>query len=165
MVPEINRRHLKHIQFPLYVLPGEGLEYRDGLVLWQDLVIDDKNMPGETLGVRRLQTPHKLMRLKKVVFTVAEMLASNSLLFIDYKGRTFRYKKTMFGSIEYKKIRCIEIKERYSLLYALGVVLPFVIQRPPQAGESWVGILYVFNRPWVIYELSETKNPSSRKKI
>lgn len=165
MVPEINRRHLKHIHFPLYVLPGEDVEYRDGLVLWQDLVIDDKNMPGETLGLRRLQTPHSLLRLKKVVFTVAEMLASTSLVFIDYKGRTFRYKKTMFGRVEYKKIRRIEIKENYSLLYALGVVLPFVIQRPPQAGESWVGILYVFNSPWVIYKISDIQEPSSRKKI
>ena len=44
------------IKFPIYVLSEEPEEI-DGLVIINDQVVDDKNMTGETLGMRRLQTP------------------------------------------------------------------------------------------------------------
>jgi len=165
MVPDIDRRHLRNITFPLYLLPSDEVEYRDGLVILEGKVIDDKNMPGDTLGKRRLQTPHAKFRLKKSVNNVAEMLACAWLLFIDYKGNTFKYNKTMFGRLQYKRISKIESKDTYSLLYVTGVNSPFLLKRPPQAGEEWVGILYVFDHPWVIYELSETYKPPSKKKF
>ena len=46
------------IKFPIYVLSEEPEEI-DGLVIINDQVVDDKNMTGETLGMRRLQTPMK----------------------------------------------------------------------------------------------------------
>ena len=165
MLINIDRRHLRNITFPLYLIPSDEVEYKDGLVLLEGKVIDDKNMSGENLGQRRLQTPHKKFRLKKSVNNIAEMLACAWLLFIDYDGNAFKYNKTTFGRIEYKRISRVDKKDTFSLLYAVGVNSPFVIKRPPQAGEEWVGLLYVFDTPWVIYELSETYKPPTRKKF
>lgn len=44
------------IQYPIYIISEEPEEI-DGLLLIGDQVVDDKNMPGKTLGMRRLQTP------------------------------------------------------------------------------------------------------------
>ena len=49
---------MKKINFPIYVLSEEPEEI-DGLVLIGDQVVDDKNMSGKTIGMRRLQTPMK----------------------------------------------------------------------------------------------------------
>ena len=46
------------IQYPIYIISEEPEEI-DGLLLIGDQVLDDKNMPGKTLGMRRLQTPMK----------------------------------------------------------------------------------------------------------
>ena len=46
------------ILYPIYILSEEPEEI-DGLLLIADQVVDDKNMPGKTLGMRRLQTPMK----------------------------------------------------------------------------------------------------------
>ena len=50
------------IQYPIYIISEEPEEI-DGLLLIGDQVVDDKNMPGKTLGMRRLQTPMKVSTL------------------------------------------------------------------------------------------------------
>ena len=46
------------IKYPCYILSEEPEEI-DGLLLIGDQVVDDTNMIGDTLGMRRLQTPMK----------------------------------------------------------------------------------------------------------
>ena len=50
---------LEQIKWPVYVLHSDEIEERDGLLFCDTQIVDDKNMKGETLGIRRLQTPHK----------------------------------------------------------------------------------------------------------
>ena len=57
--------NLNEIRWPIYVLHSDEIEERDGLLFCDTQIVDDKNMTGESLGLRRLQTPHKnLYRLK-----------------------------------------------------------------------------------------------------
>ena len=65
MLPSIKFQHIKNIKFTVFAIPDEEYEYRDGLLLCRNLVVDDRNMTGETLGRRRLQSPHRLFRLKR----------------------------------------------------------------------------------------------------
>ena len=46
------------IKFPAYILSEEPEEI-DGLLIIADQIVDDRNMSGETLGMRRLQSPMK----------------------------------------------------------------------------------------------------------
>ena len=50
---------LEQIKWPVYVLHSDEIEERDGLLFCDTEIVDDKNMKGETLGLRRLQSPHK----------------------------------------------------------------------------------------------------------
>ena len=47
------------IEFPVFVIHTDNVEEIDGILWIDDQVLDDKNMSGETLGARRLETPMK----------------------------------------------------------------------------------------------------------
>ena len=47
------------LQFPIYVIHSDNVELIDGIIWLDDQVLDDKNMKGDTLGLRRLQSPMK----------------------------------------------------------------------------------------------------------
>ena len=49
-------------KYPVYVIHGEPEEL-DNMLWLNDQVIDDRNMLGETLGLRRLQNPMKSLYL------------------------------------------------------------------------------------------------------
>ena len=54
----ITYRQFKNLDFPLFILGSSNWELVDGLLLLDGELLDDKNMPGDTLGVRRLLTRH-----------------------------------------------------------------------------------------------------------
>jgi hypothetical protein len=58
---------LEQIKWPVYVLHSDEIEERDGLLFCDTEIVDDKNMKGETLGLRRLQSPHKNLNKLKVM--------------------------------------------------------------------------------------------------
>ena len=51
-----NNMKLEQIKWPVYVLHSDEIEERDGLLFCDTEIVDDKNMKGETLGLRRLQS-------------------------------------------------------------------------------------------------------------
>ena len=165
MVPSITHRQLKNVVFPVFRLPVEGIEFRDGLLLHQGRVIDDKNQKGETLGIRRAQSPHTLFRLRKAYSDIVGVLKSKHLYFIDSAGNAFHYKKTEATFIKYHKIKKVEPKETHSLLWLVGIDTPFQLSRPPPEGLYWAGILYYRGFPWKLYEYSIEKKITRRKRI
>ena len=77
---------MKKINFPIYVLSEEPEEI-DGLVLIGDQVVDDKNMSGKTIGMRRLQTPMKsIYPLRYQVDDEVGMMKHRGKHFIDTDG-------------------------------------------------------------------------------
>ena len=46
-----------NIDFPVFVLHTDNIELIDGILWIDNQVLDDKNMSGKTLGIRRLQSP------------------------------------------------------------------------------------------------------------
>ena len=49
----------KDLVFPIFVLHSDNVELLDGILWLDDQVLDDKNMKGRSLGIRRLQSPMK----------------------------------------------------------------------------------------------------------
>ena len=43
--------------FPCFVIHSDNVELIDGILWLDDQVLDDKNMSGHTLGIRRIQSP------------------------------------------------------------------------------------------------------------
>ena len=57
-----------NIDFPVFVLHTDNIELIDGILWIDNQVLDDKNMLGTTLGMRRLQSPMKsLYPLKYII--------------------------------------------------------------------------------------------------
>jgi len=80
----ISYRSIKSIKFPVFVVPSANWLQADGLVFVDEQLIDDKNMPGETLGIRRMQTPHReLLKLRKALVDLNGILKQRTNTFID----------------------------------------------------------------------------------
>ena len=78
----------------------------DGLLFVDSALVDDKNMPGATLGIRRAQSPHRTQyKLSKAVFTHNGILKQSTKYFIDSNGMPFIYEKTRMLKLIYLKIK------------------------------------------------------------
>ena len=93
------------ITYPVYVLPSSNWTIADGLVTIDGLIVDDRNMEGESLGRRRLMTPYdNLFSLKKLTNNLVGIIKSGRTNFIDSKGMLFIYEKTRNARLRFRKI-------------------------------------------------------------
>jgi len=163
---EITYNKLYLVNFPVFALDSmEQVDVIDGILWHGNLVIDDRNQIGETLGERRLQTPHKLFKLNTACEDLMELLQSKHKLFVDFKGYCFYYKKTKFVKVKYHKIKNVIEKDTYSLIVASETVCPIRVKRPPPIGKGWIGLIYFNKTPWLPYEYSESYCKDLRRKI
>ena len=163
----VTYQDIKKLTFPVFILPNSNWQLVDGLLLLDNIVLDDKNMPGATLGISRLQTPFtEIVPLKHSIDSLIGILKQqNNKSFIDSKGTHFIYQKTLNATLKYYKIRKIEQKEVASILWLKGVKQPFTIPRPPPVGKTWAGVLHLGRWPWLLYEYSEEKSKDTRRKV
>lgn len=162
----ITFRDVQRITFPVFQIPSDNWSYSDGLLFIDDLLLDDTNMPGDTLGVRRVQTPFtELLPLRRSLINHVGLLKQSNKNFIDSKGVPFTYEKTKFCKLKYYKIRKVELKGTASLLWMHSITIPFTIPRPPEDGREWAGILHIGDTPWMLYEYSKIKLKDTRRKV
>ena len=161
-----NYKHLELINFPIFGLPSDDVYMSDGLLMYEGLVIDDRNQLGETVGTRRLQSPHKLLKINKHYADLSMLLsAKNQRVFIDNIGYFFVYERTKFTKIVYHKILKVIERGVATVLKVQGVSFPIIVKRPPPKGRHYLGVLYLNNRPWLPYDYSVEHCASKRKKI
>ena len=153
------------ISFPVYPLPSSNWEIADGLLFLDGKVVDDTNMSGETLGIRRLQTSFNLLPLTKALVDFTGMIKQRNNTFVDSTGIPFIYQKTQMLPLKYKKIKRIDRKVVASVLHLEGEKHPLKIIRPPEDGRMWAGILYYQGLPWKLYEYSEEYQKDTRRKV
>ena len=163
----VTYRKISKIKFPVYILDSSNWHEEDGLLFVDNRLVDDKNMPGETLGIRRLQTPFKdLYPLKGSLGSLLGIIKQNSgKAFIDSNGFPFIYEKTENCSLKYYKVRKIEKKEKAAVLWVKDITFPFKIPRPPRNSLPWAGILHRKGIPWMLYEYSAEKRADTRRKV
>jgi len=161
----VTYKQLHRIKFPCYGLPTDDWWLQDGLLFLGSQVLDDKNMQGKTLGVRRAQTGDpRLYRLNKQVISIQGILKCPYRYFIDSNGIPFIYEKTKYCKLRYKKIQKVLNRGVNSIIHCYKTP-PFDVPRPPLAGESWAGILYLNGFPYILYEYSEVSKKEIRKKV
>tara|TARA_R110000796_G_scaffold244493_1_gene367581 strand:- start:1894 stop:2388 length:495 start_codon:yes stop_codon:yes gene_type:complete len=157
---------LDKIAYPAYPLPNSNWSVYDGLVFLDTELLDDRNMVGATLGIRRAQTSYpSLFRLNKGVMSANGIIKQSTKCFIDSKGSLFIYEKTKMLTLKYIKIDRVVQKEVASLIYVKGHRRPFTVPRPPEPGMVWAGILHLHKLPWMLYEYSEEKLKDTKRKV
>ena len=155
---------LKRVRFPVYKLPSENYYYRDGILLLNEKVIDDRNQPGAALGIRRLQTPHKVYNLRTCYEEFIDLVNETPSILIDSKGLVFSYKKTKNQKVLSYRIHRKEILDTHTRIWVKGINFCFIVKEP-NYGKEWVQILHLNNLPWLLYSLSEDKLEPFRRKI
>jgi len=162
----ITYRTINKVRFPVFRLGSSNWDEQDGLLFIENKLLDDKNMPGDSLGKRRLQTPFKdLYYLRYSIDNLIGIIKQTQNAFIDSEGMPFIYEKSISCPLQYYKIRKIEQKTRASVLWVKGINFPFTIPRPPDPDMSWAGVLHMKSIPWMLYEYSENKKSDTRRKV
>lgn len=163
----ITYKDIHKVTFPVYILPNSNWASRDGLLYVDNAILDDKNMPGETLGIRRLQTPMRgLQPLRKMCNSFVGLIKEPSgRAYIDSAGKVFTYQKTKMCLLKYLRIKRIEKKTVASVIWVYGVNSPFIVPRPPAENYMWAGILHLDELPWILYDFSKIKHKDSRRKV
>ena len=154
------------INFPVYPVHTDNVEFIDGILWIDNQVLDDKNMSGDTLGKRRLQSPMKsLYPLKYMLEDEVEMIKHQGKYYIDNKGYFIEKHKTTTVPLKYHKILRVEKKNIVSMLWIKDCPFPFPLKRPLPENASWAGVLYKQGIPWLLYGLAEEKQKDTWRKI
>lgn len=154
----------RRVVFPVHAIPREDLFWKDGLLMLDNLVIDDRNQNGDTLGKRRLQTSHKLKRLSKTYQEFSDLLYENPSILIDTKGLVFSYQKTRWQKVKSHKIKKKEQRDTHTRIWLHGVNFAFIVSKPP-TGDDWAQVLYLKKWPWLLYGFSKEKKNDTKRKI
>ncbi len=165
-------RDVPNVTFPVFGLPSGTLRKADGLVFFSpedrgELLLDDRNVSNKVFGLRRLKTPQRREKYnpRNCYRNLREFLNAKEKTFVDYEGRIFKYEKTLFCDIRYRKIKEVLRLETYSAVKVEGVKKAFEVPRPPPADVDYAGILYYHGHPWMIYDYSETLQKPRRRKV
>lgn len=162
----ITLKGVRNVEFPVYILPHDDWSFSDGLMFMDGRVVDDRNMKGDTLGVRRLQTSYPAMfPLKRQIDSFNGLLKQNQKTFIDSKGRPFIYEKSTWCTLQYSRIKKKELRDEYCLLWLENTSTPFSVPRPPEASMAFAGVLYLSGLPWILYEYSDSRKKKTRRKV
>jgi hypothetical protein len=162
----MNFQTLHLIQFPVYVLHNDEVEKRDGLLFCDTQIVDDRNVQGETLGIRRLKTPHKnLYPLKYMLEDFRSMIQHRGNNYIDSSGRYFQYEKTTTIMLDSIQIEKIEQKGTASLIWLRKVPFPFTVKRPPEKEMKYAQVLMVNKKPSVLWSYAEKKQKRTWRKV
>ncbi len=154
------------IQFPVFVIHTDNVEEIDGITWIDDQVLDDKNMSGETLGQRRIQTPMKsIYPLKYMIEDIVGVLKHRGKNFIDSSGYVFTYEKTDTLKIKYHKILRKVKKGVCAVIWLKDCPFAFTEKSSPPAEMTWAGVLYRNDIPWKIYEYSNKKEKDTWRKV
>ena len=157
---------IKDLIFPLFVIHTDNTEVIDGILWIEDQVLDDLNMPGETLGRRRIQSPMKsIYPLKYMIEDEIGLMKHRGSTFIDNDGKVINYEKTRSLKLKYHKIIKREKKGIATVLWLKDVPFPFAEKSPPDIEITWAGVLYDSGIPWKIYEFSDEKKKDTWRKI
>jgi len=129
-------------------------------------VLDDKNMPGKSLGIRRIQCGRKdLYKLGRVYVDFNSMLQSKRKIFIDSNGIPFIYSRTVNSPLIHHPIKRIEPKNDHSIVWLKNIEYPMTIPRPPYGDARYARILYYKGYPWMIYDFVTNRGKDSLRRV
>lgn len=160
-------KDVKNIVFPVFALPSTDWYRQDGvLFIDSGKVLDDSNMPGKTLGIRRVQCGRSdLCKLRRAYITFHDMLKSGHKIFIDSAGVPFVYNRTINSPLIHHMVKRIEYKETKTLAWLTNIPYPMVLPRPPVEEVLWARVLYFKGYPWVIYDFARERGKDSYRRV
>lgn len=133
-------------------------------------VVDNKNLPGDTLAARRLQMLSqgvKLYNIRQAIFFLADLvkLSHSDQWFIDSSGKLFKYTKSQYAKLIYKRIKTIiPIPTGGAIIEVHGIPERFKTLFLPSTAEIYAGVVQ-FGRRMLFYGVSDRLHKDRRIKI
>ena len=174
----INATSLSEIVFPVFKIGIHKPQIDEGLVYYYHeraeetdegtkvsahyKVVDDRNVPGETLSRRRLTlTVEKvnLAKLGQAVYFLGDLvkLATLEIWFIDSMGKVFNYKKSTRAKLKFYKIsQIIPIQTGGVIVEVEGMMQRFKALYKPDENKTHVGLLH-FGMAVILYGFYDQK--------
>lgn len=162
---------LSDIQFPVFKLGADAPIIHDGISFYMRvkehddrapedvyLIVDDKNIPGDSLARRRLhlrKNNENLYNLNKAIFFLADMLklTKGTTWFIDSTGYIFEYRKTKRVPLVFKKInKIIPIPTGGVIVQVDGIASRFKALFMPTIECKYAGLLKI-GKGYILYGL------------
>ena len=165
--------NLFNIQFPIYSIT------RSYKRIWEDMnvlyietiygtyVLDNKNLPGDTVGKRRLQINNSdIYRPRKVYYNIEQLLHSKDNIFIDSIGRCFKYKKTETVALKYHKVADITRMEDDGtcIVWLNNIYFPQKVNCRLAHSMEYVGVLHT-KYGYILYSFEEEYKKDTRRMI
>lgn len=160
-------KDVKNIRYPVYSLPSSDWYRQDGMLFINNgKVLDDKNMPGSSLGIRRIQCGRTdLQSLRRAYPDFLSMLQSKGKIFIDSNGVPFIYERTINAPLIHHRIKRMEQKEDVTVIQLERVTSFFSVPRPPYGDARYARVLYFRGYPWLIYDFTLEKGKDSFRRV
>ena len=133
-------------------------------------IVDDRNLSGKTLGLRRLQlksSNEKLHKVKTAIYFLADLvkLAKNTTWFIDSSGCVFNYQKNTRAKLTTRKIKQILPADGLGCVVELdGISTRFKALRRPTEFQSYGRVLHV-GMGFMFYGFCEERKPDSWRMV
>jgi len=167
----LSNRDFSDIEFPIFSITSS---YKR---IWDELnvkyiqtesgtyILDNMNLPGETLGERRLHIKTGLRYIpRKAYYNITQLIKSNNKTYIDSTGCVFTYKKTRMVPLKYYKVMDVVSTEEGCTLLIKGINFKIRMNCREAYNINYVGVLET-DMGYILYDTSETKLKDTRRKI
>lgn len=148
------------ISYPVFFLGNKKPTTVDGVTFYHYLyekdevvrevikIVDDKSIPGDSIGLRRLRLKAEggadLYIMGTAIYLLNNLVkhAASGKWYIDNLGKVFTYKKTTRASLEFRKItRIIKNSSGGCILEVDGIPGRFKTLYEPLESERYAGML------------------------
>lgn len=131
-------------------------------------VVDDANLSGTTLGLRRLQLQdEKLFPIRTAIYFLADLvkLAKSTTWFIDNSGRVFQYEKNTRAKLQTKRIKQVLPAQGLGCVVELeGISSRFKAMQRPSETQNFARVLKL-GMGFIFYGFCETVKPDSWRMV
>lgn len=174
---------LSEIAWPVYKVGLHPPTIEDGVVFYFTIkreddksitpsvkIIDDRNITGDKLSLRRLRisgTGAKLHKLQHAIFFPGDLLklATPKMWFIDSLGKLFNYKKSKIVPLIFKKILITHRTPSASLVEIQDIPGRYMCLYPPNTEEKYAGVLKVDKHSYILYGFFKELHKDTVRKI
>lgn len=150
---------MKEINYPVLYLGRIDPVVEDGKIMCRSTtsedgvdtthirIIDDKNVPGDTLGKRRVSMLNdgvQLFKITAAIFFLGDLIkrADSKVWFIDSKGKLFKYSKTKRIKLQFRKLKLVRpIPSGGCIIEVEGIEHRFKSLFMPYLEDKYAGIL------------------------
>jgi hypothetical protein len=165
---------LSNIVWPIYAIRSHAsIQTRKNILYitteYGEYVLDNKNLKGNTLGIRRLKLKKQretdkgftLYPLSSIYYTFEDVLQGAKFkIYIDSIGTLHNFTRKTRRDLKYYKVQKTQVHANSVLCFCRGLTAPILINYIPTKMPLYLGLVKI-NGSLQIYELSNKSKPNT----